>query len=58
MKRIASEIDTLSGPENEPTREFLILQGVRFSFRVHQVILVLFFHLSVLTIHNIIWYTE
>ncbi|RHN81420.1 hypothetical protein MtrunA17_Chr1g0198861 [Medicago truncatula] len=36
MKRIASEIDTLSGPENEPTREFLILQGVRFSFRVHQ----------------------
>lgn len=36
MKRIASEIDILSGPENEPTREFLILQGVRFSFRVHQ----------------------
>ncbi|GAU23510.1 hypothetical protein TSUD_39890 [Trifolium subterraneum] len=36
MKRIASELDILSGPENEPTREFLILQGVRFAFRVHQ----------------------
>ncbi|KAL1343729.1 hypothetical protein HN51_030061 [Arachis hypogaea] len=36
MKCIASELDTLSGPEKEPTREFLILQGVRFAFRVHQ----------------------
>ena len=39
MKRVASELDTLSGPEKEPTQEFLILQGVRFAFRVHQVIL-------------------
>lgn len=38
MKRVASELDALSGPEKEPTREFLILQGVRFAFRVHQVI--------------------
>lgn len=38
MKRVASELDELSGPEKEPTREFLILQGVRFAFRVHQVI--------------------
>ncbi|KAK7306968.1 hypothetical protein VNO77_39626 [Canavalia gladiata] len=36
MKRVASELDALSGPEKEPTREFLILQGVRFAFRVHQ----------------------
>lgn len=36
MKRVASELDTLSGPEKEPMREFLILQGVRFAFRVHQ----------------------
>ncbi|XP_073223171.1 protein CHUP1, chloroplastic isoform X2 [Cicer arietinum] len=36
MKCIASELDILSGPEEEPTREFLILQGVRFAFRVHQ----------------------
>ncbi|MED6159489.1 hypothetical protein PIB30_042758 [Stylosanthes scabra] len=37
MKRVTSELDTLSGPEKEPAREFLILQGVRFAFRVHQV---------------------
>lgn len=37
MKRVASELDTLSGPEKEPSREFLVLQGVRFAFRVHQV---------------------
>jgi hypothetical protein len=36
MKRVASELDTLSGQEKEPTREFLLLQGVRFAFRVHQ----------------------
>ncbi|CAL5209157.1 unnamed protein product [Lathyrus oleraceus] len=36
MKRIASELVILSGPDTEPRREFLILQGVRFAFRVHQ----------------------
>lgn len=36
MKRVASELDELSGPEKEPNREFLVLQGVRFAFRVHQ----------------------
>ncbi|KAL4178954.1 hypothetical protein AMTRI_Chr13g117730 [Amborella trichopoda] len=36
MKRVASELDALSGPEKEPTKEFLLLQGVRFAFRVHQ----------------------
>ncbi|CAN1153083.1 Protein CHUP1, chloroplastic [Linum perenne] len=36
MKRVAMELDVLSGPENEPTREFILLQGVRFAFRVHQ----------------------
>ncbi|KAL9317855.1 hypothetical protein ACSQ67_014372 [Phaseolus vulgaris] len=36
MKRVASELDILSGPDKEPNREFLILQGVRFAFRVHQ----------------------
>ncbi|ONI31287.1 hypothetical protein PRUPE_1G304200 [Prunus persica] len=36
MKRVASELDALSGPEKEPIREFILLQGVRFAFRVHQ----------------------
>lgn len=36
MKRVASELEILSGPKKEPTREFLILQGVHFAFRVHQ----------------------
>ncbi|KAI4357872.1 hypothetical protein L6164_001794 [Bauhinia variegata] len=36
MKRVATELDILTGPEKEPMREFLILQGVRFAFRVHQ----------------------
>lgn len=36
MKRVASELDELSGPDKEPNREFLLLQGVRFAFRVHQ----------------------
>ncbi|KAF9677303.1 hypothetical protein SADUNF_Sadunf08G0093900 [Salix dunnii] len=36
MKRVASELDAMSGPEKEPIREFLVLQGVRFAFRVHQ----------------------
>lgn len=36
MKRVASELDAMSGPEKEPNREFILLQGVRFAFRVHQ----------------------
>ncbi|GMH15223.1 hypothetical protein Nepgr_017064 [Nepenthes gracilis] len=36
MKRVASELDSLNGPEMEPNREFLLLQGIRFAFRVHQ----------------------
>ncbi|CAA2960572.1 CHUP1, chloroplastic [Olea europaea subsp. europaea] len=36
MKRVASELDAMHEPEKEPNREFLILQGVRFAFRVHQ----------------------
>ncbi|CAI8604089.1 unnamed protein product [Vicia faba] len=38
MKRILSELVKLSGPDTESTatRGFLILQGVRFAFRVHQ----------------------
>ncbi|KAF7827870.1 protein CHUP1, chloroplastic [Senna tora] len=36
MKRVVSELEILSGPEKEPMREFLVLQGVRFAFRVHQ----------------------
>ncbi|KAI3816483.1 hypothetical protein L1987_16181 [Smallanthus sonchifolius] len=36
MKRVALELDALDGPEKEPNREFLVLQGVRFAFRVHQ----------------------
>ncbi|CAI0458945.1 unnamed protein product [Linum tenue] len=36
MKRVSEELDVMSGPEKEPNREFLLLQGVRFAFRVHQ----------------------
>ncbi|CAO2041642.1 unnamed protein product [Urochloa humidicola] len=36
MKRVASELDALEGTDKEPNREFLLLQGVRFAFRVHQ----------------------
>nr|CAB3460658.1 unnamed protein product [Digitaria exilis] len=36
MKRVSSELDALQGTEKEPNREFLLLQGVRFAFRVHQ----------------------
>lgn len=36
MKRVASELDAMNEPEKEPNKEFLILQGVRFAFRVHQ----------------------
>ncbi|CAM9001990.1 unnamed protein product [Rhodiola kirilowii] len=36
MKRVATELDALAGPEKEPNREFIVLQGVRFAFRVHQ----------------------
>ncbi|CAH9082123.1 unnamed protein product [Cuscuta epithymum] len=36
MKRVALELDALSGGDKEPPREFLILQGVRFASRVHQ----------------------
>ncbi|CAI0552598.1 unnamed protein product [Linum tenue] len=36
MKRVSEELDVMTGPEKEPNREFLLLQGVRFAFRVHQ----------------------
>ncbi|CAL5350068.1 unnamed protein product [Camellia sinensis] len=36
MKRVATQLDAMSGPKKEPNREFLLLQGVRFAFRVHQ----------------------
>lgn len=37
MRRVASELDAMNEPEKEPNREFLVLQGVRFAFRIHQV---------------------
>ncbi|KAG8366558.1 hypothetical protein BUALT_Bualt17G0092300 [Buddleja alternifolia] len=36
MKRVASELDAMNESEKEPNKEFLLLQGVRFAFRVHQ----------------------
>lgn len=36
MKRVSTELEAMSGPEKEPNREFLLLQGVRFAFRIHQ----------------------
>lgn len=54
MKRVASELDALSGPEKEPMREFLVLQGVRFAFRVHQVLFLLVFYLFKQNIYDFI----
>ncbi|CAM0953645.1 unnamed protein product [Alopecurus aequalis] len=36
MERVSSELDAMQGTEKEHNREFLLLQGVRFAFRVHQ----------------------
>lgn len=37
MKRVAAELDvSTASPAQDPQREFLLLQGVRFAFRVHQ----------------------
>lgn len=37
MKRVAAELDaSTASPTQDPQREFLLLQGVRFAFRVHQ----------------------
>lgn len=45
MKRVSTEVDALGSSEREANREFLLLQGVRFAFRVHQVMFFLFsFH--------------
>lgn len=37
MKRVSTELDAMNEPEKEPNKEFMLLQGVRFAFRVHQV---------------------
>lgn len=38
MRRVSGELDQIvAGSEKGPLREFLLLQGVRFAFRVHQV---------------------
>eukprot|EP00249_Psilotum_nudum_P023447 c28876_g1_i1 orf=285-3560(-) len=36
MSRVASELDGFGAASGEPLQEFLLLQGVRFAFRVHQ----------------------
>ncbi|CAK9232252.1 unnamed protein product, partial [Sphagnum troendelagicum] len=36
MTRVAVELEHLAGSDREPVCEFLLLQGVRFAFRVHQ----------------------
>jgi hypothetical protein len=37
MTRVAAELEHLAGSDREPVCEFLLLQGVRYAFRVHQV---------------------
>jgi len=39
MKRVSAELEAVSGG---PDEEELIVQGVRFAFRVHQVCLLVF----------------
>eukprot|EP01018_Ginkgo_biloba_P030332 Gb_27643 [translate_table: standard] len=36
MKRVSVELESMGCSEKEPAQEFLLLQGVRFAFRVHQ----------------------
>ncbi|EMS55863.1 hypothetical protein TRIUR3_01863 [Triticum urartu] len=53
MERVTSELDALQGTEKEPNREFLLLQGVRFAFRVHQYVYIITGKLEIFQIKNL-----
>ena len=53
MKRVAGELDaSIASAVQDPQREFLLLQGVRFAFRVHQVINPLLFPYTIFPFTN------
>lgn len=37
MKRVAMELQAKSALEKDPAMDYMLLQGVRFAFRIHQV---------------------
>lgn len=37
MKRVATELQTMGVSNKDPALEYMLLQGVRFAFRIHQV---------------------
>lgn len=37
MKRVAMELQSKGTSEKDPALEYMLLQGVRFAFRIHQV---------------------
>lgn len=37
MKRVATEIQSKAALEKDPALDYMLLQGVRFAFRIHQV---------------------
>lgn len=37
MKRVAMELQVKSALEKDPAMDYMLLQGVRFAFRIHQV---------------------
>jgi len=37
MKRVAIEVQTKSAFDKDPAMDYMVLQGVRFAFRIHQV---------------------
>lgn len=37
MKRVAMELQSKTGMEKDPAMDYMLLQGVRFAFRIHQV---------------------
>lgn len=49
MKRVAMELQVKSALEKDPAMDYMLLQGVRFAFRIHQVCPVIYF--SVVPVH-------
>lgn len=43
MKRVAMELQVKSALEKDPAMDYMLLQGVRFAFRIHQVCPVIYF---------------
>ena len=37
MKRVAMELQVMGASNKDPALEYMLLQGVRFAFRIHQV---------------------